>query len=213
MKKNKAIILLSLVSLIMAFVLAMSFVKFTSGIKKYNSVIGAIDTDYDVSGGVSYTLTLNRENEKEVENVEDVLNVLDSRLNELGYKAYSLSAQKEVNDGVKDYSIRICVEDTDTVDSDIKAVSAYGTVKFFGGAPPSCNRRQNSIKFSRVFSFRAVVFSKKTRRCKSACRACNNRGSGQKLGIKTGGIHGHSGKKPERERCDCAGKRNLSLFS
>ena len=134
MKKNKAIVLLSIVCIIMAFVLVMSFLRFSVGIHNYNSVVGAVETDYDLSGGVSYTLTLNKENDNEVEDIDEVLSVLSSRLDDLGYKAYSISAFKEADDGVEDYSIRLSVEDTESVGSDIAAVCAYGTVKFFGGS-------------------------------------------------------------------------------
>ena len=134
MKKNKAIILLSLVCIIMAFVMVMTFLRFSVGIYNYNSIIGTIETDYDVVGGVSYTLTLNKENDNEVEDVNDVMNILSVRLTELGYKAHSISAFKEAKDGVEDYSIRISVEKTDSVSNDIAAVAAYGSVKFFGGS-------------------------------------------------------------------------------
>lgn len=133
MKKNKAIVLLSIVCFIMVFVLVMSFLRFSVGIHNYNSVIGAIDTDYDVSGGVSYTLTLNKENDNEVEDINEVLTTISSRLDALGYKAYNVSAFKPNEEGVEDYSIRISVEETESVDSDIAAVVAYGSVKFYGG--------------------------------------------------------------------------------
>lgn len=133
MKKSTAIVLLSIVSFLMAFVLVFSFLRFSVGIYDYNSVLGAIDLDYDIEGGVSYTLTLNKENDEEVEDVEKVVDVLSARLNELGYKAFSISTIKELDDGIEDYSIRLNVEERMSNSTDIEAIIAFGSLKFFGG--------------------------------------------------------------------------------
>lgn len=133
MKKSTAIVLLSIVSFLMAFVLVFSFLRFPVGIHDYNSVVGAIDLDYDIEGGVSYTLSLNRENDEEVKEVEKVIDVLSARLDELGYKAFTISAIKDVNDAIEDYDIRINVEERNTNDADINAIIAFGALHFYGG--------------------------------------------------------------------------------
>ena len=135
MSKGKATTLLTVVSVIMAIWLALTFARFPLGIKNYNSVIGAIDLDYDVAGGVSYELTYDKENENtEVEDINEVIGTLSKRMDILGYKAYKISAFKDANKDVKDYSIRISAKKTSTVDADVKAAAAYGTVRFYGGS-------------------------------------------------------------------------------
>ena len=66
MNKGKSITLLSIVSVIIAFVLVMTFIVFPVGVKNYNSLLGAVELDYDLEGGVAYTLTLSKDNEEEV---------------------------------------------------------------------------------------------------------------------------------------------------
>ena len=68
MKKTKSTILLSIISVIMAVALVFTFLRFTydGGIKKYNSAIGAIELDYDIEGGIAYTLELRDDNYDEV---------------------------------------------------------------------------------------------------------------------------------------------------
>lgn len=137
MKKSKSIVLLSIIGVIMAGLIVLSFLRFPVGIKNFNSFIGAVDLDYDLEGGVSYTLTLNKENEKEVEDIDSVLETISSRMNALGYQSYKISAFRDANKDVEDYSIRINAKKTDTVDSDIESVAAYGEIKFYGGQTES----------------------------------------------------------------------------
>ena len=133
MSKGKSITLLSIISTIVAFVLVMSFIRFPIGIKNYNSLLGAIDLDYDLNGGVAYTFTLSSDNEEEVENIEDVVDVMEYRLDALGYGAYSVKAIKSTDVGVEDYAIRVETKATDTLSSDIEVIGAHGELKFFGG--------------------------------------------------------------------------------
>ena len=77
MKKKKAITLLSMLSVLLAFLIVMTFVRFPMGIYNYKSVIGAIDLDYDLAGGVAYTLTLAGDNEEEVKDVDQVIKTLE----------------------------------------------------------------------------------------------------------------------------------------
>ena len=140
MKKGKAIALLTVISLIMAFVTVMTFARFPMGTKNYNSVLGAIQTDYDISGGTAYTLTAAKDNVKVVndDNVDEVINVLKFRMNSLGYQSYSIKAIKIADD----YDIRIEAkgekndygeEDNSQLASDVAVVAAYGEIAFYGG--------------------------------------------------------------------------------
>lgn len=145
MKKGKAITLLTIVCFIMAFFLVMSFLRFSYGIKyNYNSVLGAINLDYDLAGGMTYTLTLDSEYAgEEVDDIEKVLTTINSRMKMLGYKTYSVNALREIEEGVEDYSIRISARsiyyteegkpDSNQLYNDVKAAAAYGYVQFFGG--------------------------------------------------------------------------------
>ena len=142
MRKGKAITLLTIISLITAFILVMTFVRFSVGVKNYNSVLGAIDLNYDLGGGTAYTLTLSEDNEKEVDNINDVLQTIRYRLSALGYSAENVKAVKNADSAVKDYDIRI--EERAPINnygklneaqlaSDIAIVAAFGELQFFGG--------------------------------------------------------------------------------
>jgi preprotein translocase subunit SecD len=135
MGKGKSITLLTIISVLMAAILVMTFIKFPIGVNKnYNSALGAIELDYDMEGGVAYTLSLAKDNENEVEDVNSVINTLSQRLEALGYTTYSIKAVKSTAEGVDDYDIRIEVKNSENVQSDIEAVAAYGEVKFYGGS-------------------------------------------------------------------------------
>ncbi len=135
--KAKQITLLSILSVVMAFLLVMTFIRFPIGVKNYNSVVGAIDLDYDIVGGTAYTLTWSDENTEEVEDIDEVLDTLRYRMRELGYKVFNVKALNSVEEGVEDYEIRI--EGKDTLSSDIDVISAYGEVTVVGGTSQSGN--------------------------------------------------------------------------
>ncbi|MBO4251591.1 MAG: hypothetical protein J5911_02900 [Clostridia bacterium] len=146
MKKWKASVLLIIVLVVTAILTVMAFARFPIGTKDFNGFLGAIDTDYDLSGGTAYVLTLDKDNLKDVENVDEVINTLKYRLNLLGYENYSVKALKDVDEAVKDYDIRIeargKLDEDGTVDdatllSDMKVVAAFGELKFFGGTSQS----------------------------------------------------------------------------
>ncbi|MDY6367875.1 MAG: hypothetical protein SPL13_05130 [Clostridia bacterium] len=140
MKKGKSIALISVISVILAVWLFLTFARFSVGINNYNSVIGAIGLDYDVNGGLTYELTYDKENESsEVEDVDSVIKTLSARLDILGYKAYEIQAYRDATKDVKDYSIRINLKNNDLSSTssetrtDVLAVAAYGTLSFYGG--------------------------------------------------------------------------------
>ena len=142
MKKTKATVLLTIVLVLTAILTVLSFARFPVGTKDFNGFLGAIQTDYDVSGGTAYTLKLAKENTETVKDINEVINTLKNRLDLLGYDNYSVKALKDVDEAVEDYDIRIVARgrvnqygevDTDTLKSDIGVVATYGELKFYGG--------------------------------------------------------------------------------
>lgn len=133
MSKGKSITLLSIVSALMAIILVMSFLRFPIGVKDYNSALGAISQDYDIAGGIAYTLTLNEDNENDVDDVDKVVEILKQRLEELGHTAYLVKPIKSTDKDVLDHQIRIEIVNSSGAQSDVAAVAAYGEVKFYGG--------------------------------------------------------------------------------
>lgn len=135
MSKGKAKTLLSIIGILLAAIIVLAFVPFSVGaVKEYNSAVGAIDLDYDLEGGVAYTLTLAEDNEEEVDDVNDVIKTIKFRLDELGYSVYSVKAIKSADQAIVDYDIRIETELKESTPQDIQVVAAYGDVIFYGGA-------------------------------------------------------------------------------
>ena len=146
MKKWKTKVLLTVVLVLTAILTVLSFARFPVGTKDFNGFLGAIETDYDISGGTAYTLKLAKENTEDVKDVEEVIDTLKTRLDLLGYENYSVKAVKDVDDDVKDYDIVILARgdvnrygevDSVTLSQDIQVAAAYGELKFFGGAEES----------------------------------------------------------------------------
>lgn len=142
MKKGKSITLLSIVCFIMAFLIVMTFVRFPIGVKNYNSVLGAIELDYDIAGGTAYEVSLAKDNLKDIDDPEDVVDTLEARLIALGYSTYSIKAFKSEGQPDEEYSFRVETrgktnaygeQDTSALLEDIKTVFSYGVVKFYGG--------------------------------------------------------------------------------
>lgn len=136
MSKGKSITLLSIISVLLAIVMVLTFAQFRldkEGIKSYASLFGAIQLDYDLEGGTAYTLTLAEDNDEEVTDIQSVIDTLSYRMDQLGYGAYSIKAVKSTDKDVLDYDIRIEARNSDSLASDIAVVSAYGTLHFYGG--------------------------------------------------------------------------------
>ncbi len=136
MSKKKSITLLTIISVILAIVLTMTFLRFQMGVKDYNSAVGAIELDYDMVGGVYYNLSLNQSGEDQQVNEEQTKKVakeIGQRLEFLGYTTYMVKAVKNTDEYVQDFDIRIEIKDTDTSDSDVFAVALSGELKFYGG--------------------------------------------------------------------------------
>lgn len=139
MKKGKSITLLTVLTLIIAFLTVMTFARFPMGTKNFNSVLGAIQTDYDISGGTVYTLTTTKDNVNviEDEDVDELVDTLKYRMNALGYQTYSVKAFKVADD----YEIRIEAkgdindygeENTSALAQDVAVVAAFGELEFYG---------------------------------------------------------------------------------
>ena len=146
MKKWKATVLLTIVLVVTAILTVTAFARFPIGTKDFNGFLGAIETEYDLSGGTAYTLTLDKDNTEDVTDVSEVIDTLKTRLNLLGYENYSVKAVKDVDEAVKDYDIRIETRgsvnkygeiDKTALAQDISVVAAYGELKFFGGTEES----------------------------------------------------------------------------
>lgn len=140
MKKGTSIVLLSIISFIMAFLMVMTFVRFPIGVKQYNSVLGAIELDHGISPSASYTLTLDKTSDIP-EDIDDVLSTLDYRLNALGYTNHTVQAVKPVESNVYDIRVEINPDinssyemDTETLDTVMDKVIKYGSLKFYGGS-------------------------------------------------------------------------------
>ncbi len=136
MSKGKSITLLTIISVLMSLLLVMTFLRFPIGVKDYNSPIGAVELDYDIAGGVAYTLALNENNEEEIgeKEVQSVVESIRLRLESLGYNTHVVKPLMNTDPYVKDYEIRVEIKDTDSADEDMRAVTAYGELKFYGGA-------------------------------------------------------------------------------
>ena len=140
MKKGTSIVLLSIISFIMAFLMVMTFVRFPVGVKQYNSVLGAIELDHGISSSAVYTLSLDKTSDIP-EDMDEVLSTLDYRLNELGYTNHTLQAVKPVDSNVYDIRVEVNPDindsyeiDTDTLDTVMDKVIKYGSLKFYGGS-------------------------------------------------------------------------------
>ena len=108
MKKGKSITLLTILSILMACLLVLTFARFEMGVKNFNSVLGAIELDYDIDGGTAFVATLAKDNIDEVgDDIESVVKTVEKRMTALGYSAFSVDAVKSVEEGVEDYDLII----------------------------------------------------------------------------------------------------------
>ena len=134
MSKGKSITLLSIIGVLLAALIALTFVQFPVGpVKNYASALGAIELDYDLEGGVAYVLELSEDNEEEVEDINQVIDTIEYRMTALGYQTYSVKAIKSTDKDVLDYDIRIEAKYNENLESDINVATAHGEIAFFGG--------------------------------------------------------------------------------
>ncbi len=140
MKKWKSITLLTIISILMAALIVVTFARFPVGLNNFNGILGAIETDYDISGGTAYELTLSEDDE--VKDIDKVIETLEFRLEALGYENYTVRAYRPVGEEFADYTIIVGAKastnkfgqpDLTTLDADMETVAMYGELKFFGG--------------------------------------------------------------------------------
>ncbi len=152
MKKGKSITLLSIICVLMAAIAVMTFIRFPVGMKNYNGVLGALETDYDVSGGTAYTLTLSEDNVESLtsDNIDEVISILEERMQTLDYDVFSIKALKNVGEAHAEYDIRIEAkaktnqygeQNVSLLTSDIDVVASYGELEFYGGAEANPTER------------------------------------------------------------------------
>ncbi len=144
MKKGNSITLLTILSVLMACLLVITFARFEIGVNNFNSVLGAIELDYDIAGGSTYVASLAKDNIEEVgENIDDVIETVENRMTALGYSAFSVKAVKSVEEGVEDYDIVISAKaplsnrnlpDSAKLAQDVSVAIAFGEIKFYGDA-------------------------------------------------------------------------------
>lgn len=141
MKKGKSIALFTIICALLSAILFFTFAQFDVGVKRYNGVLGAIETEYDVSGGQAYTYELTKDNIEEVKDINEVTETVSKRLNALGYEVFNVVCLKNADKDVKDHAIRIEIkaplttdgeEDTSLLETDLSIVMSYGEIKLFG---------------------------------------------------------------------------------
>ncbi len=135
MGKKKSIALLSIISVVLAVLMAMTFINFhvpfvKQGVYKYTSLLNYVDMDVDLEGGYSYTIQHKADDDQSVD-VDDVVTTLESRLEALKYSNYKITLLSSDSDS--DAKIRLDVEAKESVANDINAIIAYGEVVFSGG--------------------------------------------------------------------------------
>ncbi len=144
MSKRKSITLLTIISVILAIVLTMTFLRFEIGVKDYNSAVGAVELDYDMTGGVYYNLSLNQSDEDQQvsqEQTKEVAKEIGQRLEYLGYTSYTVKAVKNTDEAVQDFDIRVEIKGTENSDLDLFSAVAYGELKFYGGTEANPTER------------------------------------------------------------------------
>ena len=93
MKKSKAITLLTIIGVLLVALVTMTFLRFTAGITDYNSILGAINLDYDIKGGYAYELTLADDNAVYADD-DEVLDTLAERLDYLKQRLNTINKLK-----------------------------------------------------------------------------------------------------------------------
>lgn len=146
MKKSKAITLLTIISVFLATLILFTFLRFTAGLNDYRSILGAVRLDYDIAGGYTYELTLADDNPTDIDD-EKVLSELSDRLDFLGYKGYTIKANRSTKSNASASELRPtyvinlpCDIDNYGMDNvavltgDVSAVARSGEIKVYGGA-------------------------------------------------------------------------------
>lgn len=167
MKKSKPITLLSIIGVIMALLIFITFARFPVGIHDFNSVLGAIETDYDISGGTAYSVQLADDNVETVEDIEKVISTVSARLEALGYSSYSVKALRPETGNDDNYELRIEAKapvnnygepDYTTLDADVAAATEYGQLQFFGNVEADPTNEHEILEGVKVIKSAKYLF-------------------------------------------------------
>lgn len=171
MKKGTSIVLLSILSVIMAFVLVMTFVRFPVGTNKnYNSLLGAIELDHGISESTVYTLELDPLTVAPSDSeMEELMGVLSFRLSELGFENHSIKAVKNAKSNVYDIRIELNANldkyyepDNETLTSIVNTAVKYGELKFFSGTSASSITNELFTNIDPIKSAKAMPYNEYT---------------------------------------------------
>ncbi len=135
MGKKTSIFLLTLITLVLAFLSVMTFVnyQFKNSVMDYNSVLSTVGLGVDLDDGTCYELELKNDisSEDEDMNIDSILQTLSERVSALGYDDYRITAYQ--TEGNTEFKIKVELEEKDSNDEDIKVVAAYGEVELADG--------------------------------------------------------------------------------
>ena len=135
MGKKKSIALLSIISVVLAILIVMTFASFRVGpVKRFTSLLNYVDLSGDLEDGYSFIIEHSEDDYEDIV-IDDVVKTLETRLEALNYSDYKITL---LSDGENsDCKIRLDIEAKDTATTDIESVIAYGDVVFYGGVSGS----------------------------------------------------------------------------
>ena len=131
MGKKKSIALLSIISVVLAILMVMTFASFRVGkVNRFTSLLNYVDLSGDLEDGYSYVIKHSEDDLEDID-IDDVVTTLQTRLEALNYSDYKITLLSNSEDS--DYQIRLDIEAKETTSTDIQSVIAYGDVIFYGG--------------------------------------------------------------------------------
>lgn len=135
MGKKKSIALLSVISVVIAILIVMTFASFRVGeVSRYTSLLNYVDLSGDLEDGYSYVIEHSEDDVEDI-NIDDVVKTLEARLEALNYSDYKITLLSDGFDS--DCKIRLDIEAKDSASTDIESIIAYGDVVFYGGVKGS----------------------------------------------------------------------------
>ena len=135
MGKKKSIALLSIISVVLAILMVMTFASFRVGeVSRYTSLLNYVNLSGDLEDGYSYVIEHSEDDDEDID-IDDVVKTLETRLEALNYSDYKITLLSDGFDS--DCKIRLDIEAKDSTATDIQSVIAYGDVVFYGGVKDS----------------------------------------------------------------------------
>lgn len=135
MGKKKSIALLSIISVVLAILMVMTFASFRVGeVKRYTSLLSYVDLSGDLEDGYSFVIEHSEDDGEDID-IDDVVNTLEARLEALNYSDYKITLLSDSENS--DCKIRLDIEAKETTSTDIDSIIAYGDVVFYGGVSGS----------------------------------------------------------------------------